>query len=260
MTERTLGTLPASLTFTSDFHELLRGNLAPGKTLRLRYDPLRIAPPGEDYVFGDPARPIFVHARFGNGPSICQELQSAVGMLPDRQADITGYGNMLTATLTLPPDALYLEIWFSFEGQAGTLWDSDFGRNFQFGFAREQIAVKTADVVMTAGVGRLQLDVTALTQVAHVSARVHAAMHGAFPSFTVDLHADDTSTDGWRTWHTDDVAIPGGQIVRFKLYYWIGRRRYKDDNDGLYYLTPFPVKNVIPPPPLELAACSLKWA
>ncbi len=28
--------------------------------------------------------------------------------------------------------------------------------------------------------------------------------------------------------------------VRFKLYYWIDEVRYKDDNDGLYYLAPPP--------------------
>ena len=47
MTKRAFEGLPPQITFTSDFHELMRGDLRPGTDMRLRYDPARIVPPGE---------------------------------------------------------------------------------------------------------------------------------------------------------------------------------------------------------------------
>ena len=54
MTERTYRPYAPRISFTNDFHELLRGDLAPGSVVTLRYDPLRIVPADDDYVFGDP--------------------------------------------------------------------------------------------------------------------------------------------------------------------------------------------------------------
>ncbi len=46
MIERLGAGKPAEITFTCDFHELVGGDLRPGASVLLRYDPLRIVPPG----------------------------------------------------------------------------------------------------------------------------------------------------------------------------------------------------------------------
>ncbi len=95
MIERTAARRPARMSFTADFHELVRGDLARSSSVLLRYDPLRIVPPGDAYVFGDPNRPVMVHARFGGAATVTLPLASRVGILPERPNDKTGNGNML---------------------------------------------------------------------------------------------------------------------------------------------------------------------
>ena len=46
MIERARAGKPAEITFTCDFHELVGGDLRPGGSVLLRYDPLRIVPAG----------------------------------------------------------------------------------------------------------------------------------------------------------------------------------------------------------------------
>jgi hypothetical protein len=76
----------------------------------------------------------------------------------------------------------------------------------------------------------------------------------------VDLARTDRRTDhDWPIWAIDPVAVPQGAILRFKLYYWVGDERFKDDNDGVYYLT-VKTEEHIPPPPLELARAAQEWA
>lgn len=257
--ERSLSAQPATLSFTSDFHELLRGCLLPGRDVRLRYDPLRIIPPEDSYVFGDPARPVTAHLRFGAPGNLSVTLESAVGMLPDRQPDITGEGPMLTATVDVPPDASELEVWFSFEGADGTVHDSDGGVNFHFGFPRAQISVIKADVIRGTAADHFTLEVCAVGDIHRLEARIHPAKHGAFPSFNADLEPAGDIGEGLRLWILKDVSVIVGQILRFKLYYWIGDIRYKEDNDGLYYLAPAPPQMKVPAPPEALAAASKQW-
>ena len=260
MMERTFSARAANLTFTLDFHELLRGDLAPGKTVRLRYEPLRVVPQGDDYVFGDPARPVTVHARFGRDVQVDLVLASSAGLQPDRLPDPTGDGNMLVAEVTIPADARELELWFSFESRSwGTVYDSDWGTNFHFGFPRHQIGVSEADVRTSKGAGAFQLKASAVAEVERVAARVHSADHNSFPSFDIDLQPAKKVTSGWRTWQANNVPVPANAKVRFKVYYWIGGIRYKEDNDGLYYLAPPPEPENVPAPPADLAAAAKKW-
>jgi hypothetical protein len=47
--------------------------------------------------------------------------------------------------------------------------------------------------------------------------------------------------------------------VQFKLYYWIGEVRYKDDDSGLYYLAHQGEPERVPPPPAALAQAVKAW-
>src|SRR5262249_7217457 len=91
MASRTFPPLPPRLIFTRDFRELLRGDLAPGRVVALRYDPARIARDDTSYVFGDPARPIVAHAGFRPGDTpLSRTLVSRSGRLENPDLDPTG--------------------------------------------------------------------------------------------------------------------------------------------------------------------------
>jgi hypothetical protein len=261
MIKRAFAGLPPRITFTRDYHELVRGDLRPGTDVRLRYDPARIVPPGEDYVFGDPAHRIEAHIIFPPGQDVVTiPLQSRTGMLTDPDIDVTGVGNMLTATAHVPENATSIVMWFTHNGPYDpTQYDSDEGRNFHFGFNSLQIRPLAA----TVGPGSSGTDL-ATVKVAIVPEvhRVVAHMRVVVETKSIDHDLKPTGEqekDGWLVWALEPVPVPKGAVVRFKLYYWIGDIRYKDDNDGLYYLVYHGEPEKVPPPPPELAKAATAW-
>ncbi|MGZ9082930.1 MAG: hypothetical protein ACXW3U_12600, partial [Rhodoplanes sp.] len=93
MIERLGAGKPPEITFTCDFHELVGGDLRAGGPVLLRYDPLRIVPPGEPYRFGDPDRPVVAHLRFHQGATLIDvPLHSPAGLVPCPDVDSTGQG------------------------------------------------------------------------------------------------------------------------------------------------------------------------
>src|SRR5271157_5220692 len=89
------------LTFTSDFHELVNGDLIPGPCL-LRYDPHRIVP--RDEVAGLPStqRPVTTHIRFHPSGQLWEKdmrFPRASRLIVDE--DPTGQGTMLETTFPL---------------------------------------------------------------------------------------------------------------------------------------------------------------
>lgn len=255
---------PAYLTFTSDFHELLEGDLRPGGPVTLRYDPHRIVPEGDDYRFGDAQRPIYLHAVFHRGGAEISRILSTPGGTVDLPVrDETGQGYMLAATLDVPADADYVGLWFRFETSTGeTVWDNDHGTCFWFRFPSSDIEVVTADVATKARAktGSFVLEVAAAPTVERVAARFLAVNDSTFAKTQVDLVKTDRSDARGRSiWVTADMPVPAKAILRFKLYYWLDGRRYKDDNSSRYYLAPLPEPEDVPPPPADLAAASAAW-
>lgn len=262
MIKRSFGGLPPRITFTSDFHELVHGDLRPGTNVRLRYDPARIVPPGEGYVFGDPEHRIAVHVIFPPSQDVVSiPLHSRTGMLTDPDTDVTGAGSMLTATIHVPDPATAMIVWFTHDGPYGpTNYDSDFGRNFHFGFVSQQIVLLAATVgAGESGADSFTVKVATVPEVPHVAVRVRVV--GAQTSSDHDLKpSGERQKDGWPVWELDPVAIPKGAAVRFKLYYWIGDIRYKDDNYGQYYLAHQGEAEHVPPPPAALARAARAWS
>jgi Family of unknown function (DUF6209) len=257
---------PARVTFTRDFHELMRGNLRPGAPLLVRYDPARIIPPGDPYVFGDPRAPIQVHAAFRDGGSaVSAVLTSPVGVLPHPAVDATGRGSMLTATLDCPPDADDVRLWFSYVGPTGeTFYDSDHGKNFRFGFTGREFRVLAATVTRHDGDGTLfTARVETRADVERVTARVRVVGFAVFGARNVDLTRDATavSTPSWISWSTPRLGVPAGYAVQAKFYYWRHDVAYKDDNNGRYYLAyEAPPPPAAPGPSAELAQAAQAWA
>jgi hypothetical protein len=262
MIRRAFSGLPPRITFTRDYHELVRGDLRPGTKMRLRYDPARIVPGGESYVFGDPAHRIEAHMMFPpNQDVVTLPLHSRTGMMTDPTADVTGAGNMLTATAHVPEHAAAIVMWFTHNGLYGpTHYDSDDGRNLHFGFNSQQIRPMAA----TVGPGPSAADLFTV-KVAVVPAVLRVVVHMRIVEETKSTDHELKATgehenDGWPVWALEPVPIPKGAVVRFKLYYWLGTVRYKDDNDGLYYLIFQSEPEKVPTPPPALAEAAKAWA
>ena len=264
--ERIFTNRPARLTFTSDFHELLRGDLRPGCDLLLRYDPKRIVPEGEPYVFGDPNAPIVAHASFHEGePPVSKPVVSESGVIEDPIVDVTGQGSMLTASFNIPENADEVILWFSYASlQGGMHYDSDGGRNFRFSFPSRELRVVAADVVTNQQTheSAFSVDVACSAEVQRVLVRVRAVKNDDFKK-ELELTGTETTGDdpqGWPHWKLGPTPVPFLAVIEFKVYYWMRNVRYKDDNSGRYYLVPVPTKgHVPPPPPKELAAAAQKW-
>jgi hypothetical protein len=148
MIPRAFAPLPPHITFTADSHELVRGNLAPGQTVTLRYDPRRIVPAGEHYIFGDSAHQITARLLYPpTGVVAAAPLSAPSGMVTSPDYDETGGGSVLVGHAVIPAGARELVAWFEYESPHGaTRYDSDFGHNFHFGFAAIQVALLQADV------------------------------------------------------------------------------------------------------------------
>jgi hypothetical protein len=252
---------PPRITFTHDFHELVRGDLRPGAVLTLRYDPLRIVRPEDDYVFGDPGRPVVAHLLFRSGePPLDRTLQSRLGMLSTPDIDRTGNGSMLTAQVPIPDDADRLEIWFTYASRRGLEYDNDQGRNFWFGFTEAEFRLIDTDVVARDGGAEFRVRVAAAKDVDKVTVRLRPVTAAAFEKIELDLARTDEVDGDWPVWSLAGVQLPAGAHVLFKLYYWRAGVRYKDDNEGRYFPSPPPPVEIVPPPPPELAEAAKAWS
>lgn len=244
MIEKSYVGKPAQITFTSDFHELLTGDLRPGWPVTLRYDPRRIVPADDPYVFGDPKRPINAHILFREGgPVSIQALTSQVGLLTQPNYDISGQGSMLTATFPVPGDAQRVVIWFSFLASSGNmLSDNDKGANFCFRFPSFDVHILEATVVSDPATSKssFALSIAVMDAVEDVAVRFRIVGE-AEDKQEVKLHkTDQKDQEGRAIWSVSEVTVPFRSTVQFKVFYWIGGTRYKDDNGGRYYLAPQP--------------------
>lgn len=255
---------PAQITFTSDFHELVTGDLRPGWSVTLRYDPRRIVPASEQYVFGDPNRPISAHFRFRHdSPVLSQTLASTVGLLSLPHYDIAGQGSILTTTVTVPTDAERLVVWFSFQASSGeTIYDSDMGANFYFRFPSIDIHILDAIVVSDPAIPTsvFTLRLSTVDTVESISVRFRIVGDAKFGKSEMHLiKTDQKDPDGRSIWSISGVAIPYRSTVQFKIFYWINGVRHKDDNGGHYFFAPEPPVEKMPAVPKELAAAAKKW-
>lgn len=265
MIERTFSRVPPRITFTSDFHELLYGDLRPGAELVVRYDPKRIVPEGEPYRFGDPNSPIVAHVAFRAGQApMSKTLVSPAGVLDHPNADATGRGPMLQASFSVPENAEEVVLWFTYAGaSSGMHHDTDEGRNFRFGFVSEQITLLSADVVSDPQTpySGFSVRVAAVPAVDRVSVRFRVVGDPQFGKQDLDLgKTGDSAPSGWPIWALSGCAVPYRAVVHFKLFYWIAGTRYKDDNNNQYYLAPQPTAEEVPPPPTALAAAAKLWS
>lgn len=254
--------LPAGITFTSDFHQLEAGDLRPGAPLLLRYDPLRIVPAGEAYVFGDPDRPITAHLRFlTDDRGLDVTLHSPAGVIACPRKTVTGQGSMLSARIDVPADADRVVIWFSFVTAAGAVvYDSAYGANYRFGFPAREITRVQATVSRhpTSPADRFEVAVTAATRVDAITVSYVLIADTACAKHELPLQRMDEAAGGQSLWRAAD-DVPHRAVVRFKLRYWIDGCQLVDDDAGVHYLAPAADPDRPPSPPPALLAAAAAW-
>jgi Family of unknown function (DUF6209) len=226
------------ITFTSDFHELVQGDLVPGPCV-LRYDPLRLVTLGDAAT---EAHHIRAFVRFHPGGSEWQgSMELPAGLPLADLADASGQGFMLTTTFNIPEGADELEVWFSCTHDDGqTHWDSDHGKNHWLRFGLADLALKTAKVKpakkKTVAQDALEFEFTTKPKVEAVEVRWRVTSIPAFPRQISRLVA--TSTAAGKTWTAPEggIPVPKGATIAFDVVYHVGDRAFTDDNQGRWYI------------------------
>jgi hypothetical protein len=236
---RSQGHLP-QIIFTSDFHELVRGDLLPGPCV-LRYDPQRIVPYGE--IAGLPAtqRPITAHVRFHpTGASWVGDMRFAPATRLLIDPDPAGQGTMLEVQFPLPDGCEELECWFSYVDNAGeTHWDSAMGANFWLRFPAHDLDLQRAELIARPdeALDQLELELESVPVVDTIELRWRYTQLAAHPRQQRAL-VPSTLTTGRKRWGTPGGGIPvaSDTPIIFDLVYTVGGHQFTDDNEGTWYL------------------------
>ncbi len=226
------------LTFTSDFHELVVGDLKPGPCV-LRYDPLRIVP--RDELHGGNHR-IAAHVRFHpTGGEWHGDMIAPASAPYEQLADPMGDGYMLRTTFDIPPGCVELEVWFSCTHADGAShYDSEMGQNYWLRFGLKDLDIKQAKIAVAtaaAATDALDVQIDSVPAVERLSIRWRLANRPSFPRTVSDLVGAATAA-GSKTWSTapGGIAIPKAATVLFDVVYYVNGRKYTDDNQGNWYL------------------------
>ena len=227
------------ITFTSDFHELVQGDLVPGPCV-LRYDPLRLV------TLGDAATEhhnIRTYVRFHPVGVEWQGTMDLPEGLPLADlADATGQGFMLTTSFEIPEGCDELEVWFSCTHDDGqTHWDSDHGKNHWLRFGLADLSLKSAKVKpakkKTAAQDALEFEFTTKADIESVNVRWRLTNRPHAPRVVTPLVCAAATTTG-KTWSAPEggIPVPKGAVIAFDVVYRVDGRDFTDDNQGRWYI------------------------
>ena len=227
------------ITFTSDFHELVQGDLFAGPCV-LRYDPLRLVELGDA---ADESHRIRACVRCHPMNTEWQGLLELPSGQPLAElADSTGQGLMLSTTFEIPPGCDELEVWFSCTHADGTThWDSDFGKNHWLRFGLADLTIKLAKVAVASHKNSPQdafeFECATVVKVDDVKLRWRLPSNASFPRQVTPLACTSSEATGkiWKT-PSGGLPIPRGATVSYDILYRVGGREFKDDNQGRWYI------------------------
>jgi hypothetical protein len=226
------------LTFTSDFHELVQGDLVPGPCI-LRYDPLRLVTLGEAAAGRHEIRAC---VRFHpDGAEWQGKLELPAGLPLGDLADVCGQGFMLTATFDIPAGCDALEAWFSCIHDGQTRWDSDHGRNHWLRFGLADVSIQGARVIPAKDLANpqdtLDFELGTSPKVDSVTVRWRSTNLPGASRVETPLVCAAATPDG-KIWTAPAGGIPAprGAVVAFDVVYRVGGRSYTDDNQGRWYI------------------------
>jgi len=148
MIHRALEGKPALITFTMDFHQVVQGDLQPGKKFLIDYDAERL--PNERSTYqGKPAWSITAYVKFSEtGQPHPYVLKSLTGPVRPKITNESGSGTIMKASVPVPVNASEVILWFVNTGRSGAVYyDSDYGRNYWFRFVQNDIRVISDQIV-----------------------------------------------------------------------------------------------------------------
>ncbi|MDD5274175.1 MAG: hypothetical protein PHU14_15840, partial [Methylovulum sp.] len=119
---------------------------------------------------------------------------------------------------------------------------SDYGKNYNFRFVTLDLTLLQANVVSDPQTpySGFNVEVVTIPEVTAVSVRFSVVNNPSFQKIEVNLTDTGSNPNGKRIWAMGNAIVPYRSNVRFKLFYVIGGKRYKDDNGGRYFLAPQP--------------------
>jgi hypothetical protein len=238
MKRRGLGYKP-KLTFTSDFHQLVNGDLIPGPCL-LRYDPHRIVPRNEIAGLPKTQRPVTAHIRFHPLGQLWEKgllFRAASRLIVDE--DPTGQGTMLETQVPLPKDCDELEVWFSyFDNQGQQRWDSALGQNYWLRFPTHDLQITEAKIIArkNAPLDLFKLELESVSGVQSIDVRWRYT--NAINDARYQRALKPTAAKERKRWalSDDDSGVSSNTPLAFDLIYQVGGHTYTDDNQGTWYV------------------------
>jgi flagellar hook assembly protein FlgD len=231
----------SSLIFTSDFHQLIRGDFNNDLRCNISYDPRRFWQQFKNYVFGQPEIIINVCGIFHPSNTVFQTpLLSKVGILANQVLEMDGTGSMLAAELEFPSDITELELWFTLTDINGaTYFDSNEGRNYKFRFTAKDVISKKVIVANNASLTHagIQVDITTMPFVESVNFRYSITNSpGRYDEKIIALIPDKDINTGNINWKSKGESIPLDAVIAYDYNYYINGVKYKDDNEGKYFV------------------------
>lgn len=224
------------ITFTRGGRQVPFGNLVPGQTVRISYDPHRMGAP--------PQRVTAFHQFSQNGPVGAKQLDVPTGQIVTRIAEDPYEATFMTTAIEIPEDAELLILWFAATGPSGEeLWDGDNGANYWFRFTSLDIQGENATVAFdpAASDAAFEVSLTAVPEVEDVAVHFKVINNPPDQPFTGSVPLTARAVEnGRRTWEAGGVAVPGGANVRFAFTYKVAGRTFTDDNDGTGFYAPKP--------------------
>lgn len=231
--------LRPQIIFTSDFHELVRGDLIPG-TCVLKYDPLRLIEVGDA---AQETHHIRAYVRFHPNGSEWQGVMTLPSGEPlAALADPSGQGYMLSVSFDIPKGCDELEIWFSCTHEDGqTHWDSANGKNYWLRFGLADILIEDAKIKSSRKkadpTDTFELSITTDPGVDSVELRWWMTNHPDTPRKSVSLVASGSNADR-KKWTCPEagISVAKGAVVAYDLVYYLHGRKHTDDNQGSWYI------------------------
>jgi len=157
-------------------------------------------------------------------------------------ADSAAQGYVLETAFDIPKDCDQLEVWFAYHRPNGeTRWDSDFGKNFWMRFPLND--VKTIQAIVhpprqpVPGHDMFEVEVTSLACIESMVVRWRIGNQSREERRQSPLvsSAQGSSLKRWSL-TGGGVTVPRNATVVFDLVYYVGGRKFTDDNQGRWYI------------------------